>query len=337
AGRIATISGRYFAMDRDKRWDRVKKAYDAIVCGAGVKARDPVSAIEEAYKKGETDEFVVPVVITGEARPAALISDNDGVFFFNFRADRARELTEAITGPDFSGFSRGKRPELSSFLCMTEYDARFNLPVIFNPQPLVNILGAVLSGMGLKQFRVSETEKYAHVTFFFNGGKEEPFPNEERLLIPSVKDVPTYDKKPEMRAVEIADAAVEKINGGQFQFMLMNFANGDMVGHTGVMEAAVKAVLAVDAAVGRVVDAALKNGWKVLITSDHGNAEQMIDYETGEPHTAHTTNPVPFILVDDSLKDIRLRNGGGLKDIAPTILKLMEIKKPSEMDGTPLF
>lgn len=337
-GAIATISGRYFAMDRDKRWERVKKAYDAMTEGLGNKAKSAEEAVRSAYKRGETDEFVVPTVITETAGgPVAAISDGDSVLFFNFRADRAREITAAIAKDEFAGFERQKRPAVKKFVCMTEYDVKFNLPVMFSPQSIENILGEVVSNKGLKQFRVSETEKYAHVTFFFNGGKEEPFPGEDRLLIPSIKDVRTYDLRPEMRAHEIADAAVEKINGGDYSFMLMNFANPDMVGHTGVLKAAIKTCEAVDASVGKVVEAALKKGWKVIITADHGNAEQMLDYETNEPHTAHSLNPVPFMLIDDSLKAVALKKGRGLKDIAPTVLKLMGIEKPPEMQGEALF
>ena len=332
-GTIATISGRFYAMDRDRRWDRVEKAYNALVMGEGLEAADPVVAVEDAYERGETDEFVLPTVIKGGGRP---ISDNDGVLFFNFRADRARELTSAFIEEGFDGFKRKKRPALTRFSTMTEYDRRFNVPTLFRPQEIKNLLGEVLSRSGIRQFRVSETEKYAHVTFFFNGGREKPYRGEERLLIPSVKDVPTYDKKPEMRAREIADAAVEKIKEGKHSFILMNFANGDMVGHTGIFEAAVKAVEAVDAAIGRIVEAAAGD-WVVIITSDHGNAEQMVDYSSGGPQTAHTTNPVPLIMASDGLKGKRLRTGGGLKDLAPTVLKIMGLEKPAEMEGEPLF
>lgn len=337
-GAIATISGRYYAMDRDKRWDRVKKAYDVMTGGQANKAKSAEEAVRSAYKRGETDEFVVPTVITdGTGKPRATISDGDFVLFFNFRADRAREITAAIAKDDFTGFERQERPNIKKFVCMTEYDGKFNLPVMFSPQSIEKILGEVISNKGLKQFRVSETEKYAHVTFFFNGGREEPFAGEDRLLIPSIKDVPTYDFRPEMRAYEIAGAAVAKLDNGDYSFMLMNFANGDMVGHTGMLNAAIKACEAVDSSVGKVAEAALKKGWKVIITADHGNAEQMLDYETNEPYTAHTLNPVPFILIDDFLKGAALKKGCGLKDIAPTILKLMGIEKPAEMQGEALF
>lgn len=335
-GKVATVSGRFYAMDRDNRWERVEKAYDAVVKGSGRLSEDPVLAIKEAYSNGETDEFVTPTVIVENDSPVGHVEENDAVFFFNFRADRAREMTRAFVDREFDGFERGQRPALVSFICMTEYDQKLNLPVLFKPQDIKNILGEMLSRAGVKQFRVSETEKYAHVTFFFNGGKETPFPGEDRLLIPSVKDVPTYDLKPEMRALEIAETAAEKIRSGTCSFVLMNLANGDMVGHTGVIEAAVKACEAVDAAVGIVAKAASERDWAVIITSDHGNAEQMVDPATGEPFTAHTTNLVPFILVDNDRKGASLKHGG-LKDIAPTVLKLMEIEIPPEMTGEPLF
>ncbi len=334
-GRIATISGRYYAMDRDRRWHRVEKAYNAIVAGEGVEKDSPIRAIEDSYKEGTTDEFVKPVVIVEHARPVATVDDGDGVIFFNFRADRARELTRAFTEDDFTGFERKKRPQLRFFITMTEYDSKFTLPVLFPPQELKNILGEVLSRNGVRQFRVSETEKYAHVTFFFNGGVEKPFEGEDRLLIPSLRDIATYDKRPEMRAKEIADATIERL-GEDYGFILVNFANGDMVGHTGILDAAIKACQAVDEAVGRTVEEAKKQGWTVIVTSDHGNVEQMIDPETGEPHTAHTSNPVPFILIDDELKDVGLREGG-LYDVAPTVLKIMDIEIPQDMSGSPLF
>lgn len=336
-GRVATVTGRYYAMDRDRRWERVRKAYGALVEGEGVKAEDPVAAVMRAYEKKETDEFVQPRVITSYGKPTATVWDGDSVIFFNFRADRARELTSALVSADFTGFERKKRPRLTNFLCMTEYDKEFDLPVLFPPQEFKNILGEVLNRSGVEQFRVSETEKYAHVTFFFNGGREEPYPGEKRLLIPSVKDVSTYDRAPAMRASEIADAAVEKITGGMQGFILMNFANGDMVGHTGDLHAAIKACEAVDRAVGRVVDAALKKGWAVIVTSDHGNSEQMSEEGSDEPYTAHTTNNVPFILVDDERSATELRPEGGLADVAPTVLKIMGIEAPPEMEGEPLF
>lgn len=336
-GQVSSVSGRYFAMDRDNRWDRVEAAYKAIVHGQGRFSPGPVEAVEDAYKRGETDEFVSPTVIVNSGGAPPAVYDNDAVLFFNFRSDRARELTKAIAIDSFDGFDRKDRPKLSAFACMTEYDAGFGLPVLFKAQGLENILPEILGRNSVRQFRVSETEKYAHVTFFFNGGREEPYPGEERLLIPSARDVATYDLKPEMRAAEIAGAAVEKLRNGDFSFMLMNFANCDMVGHTGIIDAAVKACEAVDMAVGQVVDEAVRCGWAVIITADHGNAEQMVDPSTGAAYTAHTTNPVPLILVDGERKGIRLKKGGGLRDIAPTVLKIMGIDKPVEMDGEPFF
>lgn len=334
--RVATVCGRYYAMDRDNRWERVEKSYDSMTGSAGATAEDPLEAVRAAYGRGETDEFVQPTMLVQGGRPVGPVSDGDAVLFFNFRSDRAREITRAFVDDGLSAFERKARPALSKFVCMTEYDQRLGLPVLFAPQGLRNILAEVLSGKGLRQFRVSETEKYAHVTFFFNGGREEPFEGEERLLIPSVQDVPTYDKKPEMRALEIAEAAALKIRDGRYSFMLMNFANCDMVGHTGVFDAAVKACEAVDRALGIVTEAALENGWSVLITADHGNAEQMKDPSSGEAHTAHTTNLAPFILADPEMKGTKLKDGG-LDGIAPTVLKLMGLPQPPEMTGKPLF
>lgn len=338
-GRVASVSGRYYAMDRDSRWKRVKKAYDAVAEGSGRTSDDPVKAYKEAIARGESDEFVEPTVIVDDSgRPLSNIKDGDGVIFFNFRSDRARELTRAFVEPDFTGFKRAEgAKKLSTFLTMTEYSADFDLPVVFAPQGLKDILGEVLSRDGIKQFRVSETEKYAHVTFFFNGGVEEPYDGEDRDLIPSSREVSTYDEAPEMRSAEIADSAVSAIESGKYGFVLMNFANGDMVGHTGVLKAAVKACEAVDTAVGRVVDAAREAGATVIITADHGNAEEMLDPVTGEPHTAHTTNPVPLIVVDDKQKGIELKDGLGLSSIAPTVLKIMGVDIPKAMDGEPLI
>ncbi len=334
-GRIATITGRYHAMDRDRRWHRVERAYNAMVEGHGVEKDSPIRAMEDSYKDGLTDEFIRPVVIVEHARPVATVEDGDGVIFFNFRADRARELTRAFTEEDFTGFERRRKPSLLFFTTMTEYDRKFSLPVLFPPQRLTSILAEVLSRNGIRQFRVSETEKYAHVTFFFNGGVERPFEGEDRLLIPSIRDVATYDKRPEMRASEIADAVIERLKE-DYGFILVNFANGDMVGHTGLLEAAVKACEAVDLATGRTVKEALKEGWTIMVTSDHGNVEQMREPATGEPHTAHTSNPVPFILVDDGLRAVSLREGG-LYDVAPTVLSIMGLEIPAEMSGSPLF
>ncbi len=333
-GSIATISGRYYAMDRDKRWERVQKAYDAMVLGKGEHAKGPVEAVRASYDEGLTDEFMLPTIIDGGYSP---VSNGDGLLFFNFRADRAREIVTAFTVEDFNGFRRVKRPALAAIATMTLYDIRLKVPVLFRPEELKNILGEVLSREGLRQFRVSETEKYAHVTFFFNGGIEKPFDGEDRLVIPSIKDVATYDLVPEMRAMEIATATATRLGEEKYSFILLNIANGDMVGHTGDLGAAVKACEAVDRAVGLVTETALRNGWSVIITSDHGNVERMIDERTGAPFTAHMASNVPFILVDDDLKGVSLRRGGGLKDVAPTVLKIMGIEKPAEMTGEALF
>ncbi len=334
AGAIATISGRYYAMDRDRRWERVQKAYDAMVLGRGAHAPDPVMAVKDSYAAGITDEFMAPTIIESGFRP---VSDGDGLLFFNFRADRAREIVATFTEEDFDGFKRERLPRLCCLATMTLYDVRIKAPVLFRPEELKNILGEVLSREGLRQFRVSETEKYAHVTFFFNGGIERPFEGEDRLVIPSIKDVATYDLVPEMRAMEIASAAVERLRDRRYSFILLNIANGDMVGHTGDLGAAVKACEAVDRAVGKVTGTGLEEGWSVIITSDHGNVEHMIDERTGAPFTAHMASKVPFIIVDDDLRGRELRKGGGLKDVAPTVLKLMGLKKPPEMTGEPLF
>ncbi|MBI5683017.1 MAG: 2,3-bisphosphoglycerate-independent phosphoglycerate mutase [Deltaproteobacteria bacterium] len=334
-GKIATITGRYYAMDRDNRWQRVEKAYRAMRLGQGRYADEPVSAMSHAYDRKETDEFILPTVITSSDKPVATIDNGDGIIFFNFRADRAREITKVFTQDDFAFFDRGIKPELSVFLCLTEYDSGFNLPVAFPSQNLKNILGEVISSYGFKQLRIAETEKYAHVTFFFNGGIEKPFTDEDRILIPSPKDVPTYDKKPEMSAYLITDEVLKHLDR-DYKFILINFANGDMVGHTGIMEAAIKACRAVDECLGKIVAKARDNGWITIITSDHGNVEQMLDYETNEPLTSHTTNLVPFVLIDDSKKGIVLKEGG-LSDISPTILELMGIDKPHEMTGDSLI
>lgn len=337
-GCVASVSGRYYAMDRDSRWERVSKAYNAIVEGRGRSSSNPLAAIEAAYERGESDEFVEPTVMVGsDGSPVGTINDGDGVIFFNFRSDRARELTSAIVEEDFTGFERESgRRELATFLTMTDYGLDLSLPVIFKPKALTDILGTVLSQAGINQFRVSETEKYAHVTFFFNGGVEEASKGEDRFLIPSQKDVATYDEAPLMRCAEIADSAISAIESEKYGFILMNFANGDMVGHTGVFNAAVRACEAVDRAVGRVVNAAKARGAVVIITADHGNVEEMKD-AAGELLTAHTTNPVPLILVDDDRVGAELKTGLGLSSIAPTILKIMEIDIPKAMDGEPLI
>ena len=323
--KIASIIGRYWAMDRDKRWDRIEKAYNCLVLGEGNKANDSKEAILNSYKNGKTDEFVEPVNIGGKR-----ISDNDAVIFFNYRPDRAREITRAIAFKDFDGFNRKKVLNNLYYVCMTQYDETFGLPVAFKPQKLVNILGEVLDANNIKQFRTAETEKYAHITFFFNGGVEEPNKLETRKLVASPK-VATYDLKPEMSAYEVCDNVLEALDNKDYGFILVNFANPDMVGHTGVMEAAVKACSAVDECVGKIAEKALKNGVKMIITADHGNAEWMFNEQTNAPQTAHTTNIVPFIIVDS--EKYNLKETGALCDIAPTILDLMGIKQPSEMTG----
>ena len=336
-GKIATISGRFWAMDRDKRWDRIQKAYEAISCGVGDKADCPICAMKNSYKNEKTDEFVVPCVIQEDGKPVATVEAGDSMIFFNFRPDRTREITRAFIDANFSDFERlgGYKPV--TFVGMTRYDDTFtNIETAFKPVTLTNTMGEYLAANGKTLLRIAETEKYAHVTFFFNGGVEAPNPGEDRELIPSPK-VTTYDLKPEMSAYEVTDKAVELIGSGKYDVMILNFANCDMVGHTGVLEAAEKAVKTVDACVDRVVKAVLATGGQVLITADHGNADMMIDPTTGEPFTAHTTNKVPFILVDPSRKDAKLREGGRLADLAPTMLELMGLPKPAEMTGESLI
>ncbi len=335
-GQFATISGRYYAMDRDKRWERVHKAYEALVQGEGIRKFSASEAVKQSYENSRTDEFMIPTVIIDRARnrPKGLIQNGDAVLFFNFRSDRARELTRALTERNFSGFERRAVPRLSAFVCMTAYDETFDLPAAFPPVRLTHILGEVLSAKGVKQLRIAETEKYAHVTFFFNGGEEPPFALEDRALIPSPRDVATYDKKPEMSAREITAELIERIRSREYGFILVNYANPDMVGHTGVIEAGVKAAETIDECLGRVLRAAQEAGFTALITADHGNLEMMVDHNTGQPHTAHTTNPVPFILVG---RDAGLRDGGLLADVAPTVLDLMGIPKPEEMTGKGLM
>lgn len=335
-GRIATVSGRYYSMDRDNRWERVEKGYRAMVEGVGERFPTADAAITASYAAGVTDEFMVPAVIVDGQSPVATIHDGDGVIFFNFRADRAREITRALALDDFTGFDRPRHPRLSSYVCMTEYDATFGLAIAFAPEELTNILGGVVADRGLRQLRIAETEKYAHVTFFFNGGVEEPFPGEERVLIPSPKDVATYDQKPQMSAFEVTDELLRRLESDTYDVVIINYANCDMVGHTGVLDAAIRAVEAVDQCVGRVVETVRARGGIVLITADHGNAEQMAD-EQGEPFTAHTTNPVYLILVDDSRSGVLLAPGGKLCDIAPTMLDLMGIPQPVEMTGRSLL
>ena len=329
-GKIASIMGRYYAMDRDNRWERVEKAYAAMVYGEGETAECPVCAMEKSYAADVTDEFVVPVVCDKEGQ----IHANDSVIFFNFRPDRAREITRTLVDPDFNGFVRKNGFFPLYFVCMTQYDAKMpNVQVAFKPQSLANTFGQYISDKGLTQLRIAETEKYAHVTFFFNGGVEAPCQNEDRALIASPK-VATYDLKPEMSAYEVTDELLARLDSGKYDVIILNFANCDMVGHTGVFEAAVAAVEAVDTCLGKVVDKILSMGGRALSTADHGNADQMYEPD-GSPFTAHTTNPVPLLLVGD--KDHTLKEGGRLADLAPTMLEMLDLPKPVEMDGKSLL
>ena len=324
-GKIASVTGRYYAMDRDNRWDRVEKAYAAFVYGEGEKGT-PAEVIAKSYAAGVTDEFVVPAVTCEGGR----VSEGDSVIFFNFRPDRAREITRTFVDDEFNGFERRNGRFAVNYVCFTQYDATMpNVEVAFKPQSLHNVMGEYLAKCGKTQLRIAETEKYAHVTFFFNGGVEAPFEGEDRALIPSPK-VATYDLQPEMSAYLVADECVKRIESGKYDVIILNFANCDMVGHTGVFEAAVKAVEAVDACAGKVIDAVLAAGGKVLLTADHGNADQMYEPD-GAPFTAHTTNPVPFLVAGAG--DVKLREGGVLADIAPTMLKLMGLPQPEEMTG----
>ena len=336
-GKIASLSGRYYAMDRDNNWDRVEKAYDALTAGEGVQAENAVKAMEDSYAKDVTDEFVLPTVITENGTPVATVKANDSVIFFNFRPDRAREMTRAFCDDKFTGFERKTGFLPLTFVCFKDYDETIpNKLVAFQKEDIKNTFGEYIAKCGKKQLRLAETEKYAHVTFFFNGGVEEPNVDEARLLVNSPKDVATYDLKPEMSAPEVGMDLVEAIKSDKYDVIVINFANPDMVGHTGVIPAAVKAVERVDSLVGDAVNAVKEVGGVLFICADHGNAEKMIDYETGKPHTAHTTNPVPFILVnaDPSMK---LREGGCLADIAPTLLELMGLEQPAEMTGKSLI
>jgi 2,3-bisphosphoglycerate-independent phosphoglycerate mutase len=328
-GRIATVMGRYYAMDRDKRWQRTERAWRAIVEGEGKPAASARAAVESSYADDTSDEFAEPSII-GNRAPLA---DGDGIICYNFRADRARQLTAALALEGFSGFTRPRTPK-TGYVCMTEYDRAFGLPIAFGPDDVKNTLAEVLALNGIRNLRIAETEKYAHVTYFLNGGAEKPFPGEERILIPSAK-VATYDLEPAMRAQEIADRAAEEIRSRKFGVVVMNFANPDMVGHTGVMDATVKAVEATDHALGTVLDAIAAVGGVALVTADHGNAEFMADPATGQAHTAHTTYPVPFIVLDANFKG-RLRDGGALYDVAPTFLGMLGIAPPSEMTGKDL-
>ncbi|MDE6435491.1 MAG: 2,3-bisphosphoglycerate-independent phosphoglycerate mutase [Lachnospiraceae bacterium] len=334
-GKVASLHGRYYAMDRDNRWDRVEKAYAALVYGEGEKAEDPVLAMQASYDKEVTDEFVLPTVITDGDKPLATVKENDSVIFFNFRPDRAREITRAFCDDEFDGFERkmGRLPV--TYVCFKDYDESIpNKLIAFKKQSIENTFGEYLAKMGKKQLRLAETEKYAHVTFFFNGGVEEPNKDEARTLVKS-PSVATYDLQPEMSAPEVGEKLDAAITSGEYDVIIINFANPDMVGHTGVIPAAVKAVERIDACVGSAVEAVRKVDGVLFICADHGNAEKMIDYETGNPHTAHTTNPVPFILVNYG--DVKLREGGCLADIAPTLLEIMELPQPAEMTGKSLI
>ncbi|MFZ0815943.1 MAG: 2,3-bisphosphoglycerate-independent phosphoglycerate mutase [Candidatus Sulfotelmatobacter sp.] len=359
SGKIATVNGRYYAMDRDRRWERIAKAYNAMVFAdaEGGKCADPVQGMKDSYNKGVTDEFVVPFVCTDRTdkdkngQPLATIRDDDACICFNFRADRVRQITRALArnsglnangGSDLPGaadldatIARDRVPKNLHYVCMTQYDKNFSLPVVIRPESMANILANVMGGLNMRNLRVAETEKYAHVTYFFNGGVEQPFPGEERLVVPSQK-VATYDLKPEMSAAGIADAVVKATEDGTFDVVIVNFANADMVGHSGKIEPTVKAVETVDACLARIETAVRAKGGAMLITADHGNAEMMIDPATCGPHTAHTTNPVPFIVVAEDAKKFTLKPNGSLRDISPTMLGILGVDEPKEMTGTDL-
>jgi 2,3-bisphosphoglycerate-independent phosphoglycerate mutase len=330
-GKIASVGGRYWGMDRDQRWDRVEKHYRAFTEGEGLQAESARQAVENSYKASVTDEFVEPtVLVDSQGRPQGVIQDGDSIIFFNFRADRAREITRAFVDGDFQGFNRPKHPQVH-YVCMTQYDVTIQAAVAFLPQSLSKTLGEVLAEQGLRQLRIAETEKYAHVTFFFNGGVETANSGEDRVLIPSPK-VSTYDLKPEMSALEVTERVIQEIQSDKYDVIILNYANADMVGHTGVLDAAIRAITTLDECIGRVLEAVLDRGGAAIITADHGNAEEMQVPETGEPITAHSTGPVPLILVDPDLRGARLEPGA-LKDIAPTMLYLLGIPQPAEMTG----
>lgn len=334
-GKVASVSGRYYAMDRDNRWDRVSRAYDALTKGEGNQAQSATAGIQASYDAEKNDEFVEPFVVTENGAPVAVVEDGDSVIFFNFRPDRARELTRAFCDDEFTGFEREKRLNLT-YVCFTDYDETIkNKLVAFKKESIVNTFGQFLADHNMTQARIAETEKYAHVTFFFNGGVEEPNKGEDRILVPSPK-VATYDLQPEMSAPVVCDKLVEAVTSGKYDVIIVNFANPDMVGHTGIEDAAIKAIETVDACVGRTVDAIKEMNGVMFICADHGNAEQLLDYETGEPFTAHTTNPVPFILVNAD-PACKLREGGCLADIAPTLIELLGMEQPKEMTGKTLI
>ena len=325
--KIASVIGRYYVMDRDNRWDRVEKAYDCLVLGEGIHADSAIEAVKKSYEKGETDEFVLPTVIDGDD---SRIKSDDAIIFFNYRPDRAREISKAINFADFDGFNRKEVLKNIYYVTMTSYDATFTFPVAFEKTKMVNILGDVLEANGIKQFRTAETEKYAHVTFFFNGGVEQPQAHETRKLVASPK-VPTYDMQPEMSAREVCENVLKALDNEEYGFILVNFANPDMVGHTGVIEAATKACKVVDECVGKIAEKCKEKGVTMLLTADHGNAEMMVDEETGKPQTAHTTNMVPFVVINPDHK-VELKSDGALCNVAPTVLELFGIEKPEEMD-----
>jgi len=331
--KIATVSGRYYAMDRDRRWDRTQLAYRAIVLGTGAVVTDPLEAIRQSYNAGKTDEFMLPVVVTENGKPVATMKDGDAVICFNYRSDRMRQIVRALIDPDFDEFDVSHRPKVS-VTTLTNYDKNFDVPIAFEPTSMVRILAQVLSSHGLDMLKTAETEKYPHVTYFFNGGVEEPFPCEHRVLVPSPK-VATYDLQPEMSAAGVTDALVKGISSGEHDFILCNYANADMVGHSGSIPATIKAVETVDQSLARVLRAAEQAGTRLIVTADHGNAEMLIDPETGGPHTAHTTNPVPFVVIDWE-QEQRLRTGGALCDVAPTILSMLGLPQPAEMTGVNL-
>ncbi|MBS6955940.1 MAG: 2,3-bisphosphoglycerate-independent phosphoglycerate mutase [Enterocloster asparagiformis] len=335
-GKVASVMGRYYAMDRDKRWDRVELAYNALTKGQGNTAASATGGIQASYDDGKADEFVVPFVVVEDGKPVATIQDQDSVIFFNFRPDRAREITRAFCDDEFDGFAREKRLDLV-YVCFTDYDETIgNKLVAFRKESITNTFGEFLAAHGKTQVRIAETEKYAHVTFFFNGGVEEPNQGEDRILVPSPKEVATYDLKPEMSAPQVCDKLVEAIKSDKYDVVIINFANPDMVGHTGVEDAAIKAIETVDACVGRAVEAIKEVDGVMFICADHGNAEQLVDYVTGDPFTAHTTNPVPFILVNAD-PGVKLREGGALCDIVPTLIELMGMEQPKEMTGKSLL
>ena len=331
--KIASVSGRYYAMDRDQRWDRTALAYRTIVLGEGPPVTDPLDAIRKTYEAGKTDEFMLPVVVIENGKPVAPMKDGDAVICFNYRSDRMRQIVRALIDPGFDGFDVSRRPKVS-VVTLTCYDKTFDVPVAFEPTSMARILAEVLSSRGLDMLKTAETEKYPHVTYFFNGGVEAPFPCEHRVLVPSPK-VATYDLMPEMSAAGVTDALVKGITSGEHDFILCNYANADMVGHSGSIPATIKAVETVDQSLARVLKAAEGAGMRLIVTADHGNAEMLIDPETGGPHTAHTTNPVPLVIVDWE-QEQRLRSGGALCDVAPTILSMLGIEQPPEMTGTTL-